>query len=196
MKEMLKEDGVFSDEVLGCLSSFKNLKSIKLLEILFQTVPMPNIEKLKIKQLVDPDAFDGWASSFPNVKNLTLINNRKLSNLENLPKLETLEIREYFGNFISDEFLIPSTVKNLTLFDTFSNLEEPFIFDRNHQIETFKIKDSFDTEWVCDFLRSLRKKLKFLWIDDCTLSDNRKISRLFELEPELMNKAEIFIYNE
>ncbi|KAL7011067.1 hypothetical protein ACKWTF_014074 [Chironomus riparius] len=179
-------------EILDCVANFPNLKSLDLYETKLPTVPMPYIEKLRISGMCYDETAVNWSSKFPNVKELDISRCHKVNEIINFKKLETLFLSIYTGRDALDQISFPSTVKNLEVHNICAKNSNPFNFE-GHQIENFIAKNLQGAEWIGDFLKSLKEKLKFLKIDRCLLSRWRRFSRLFEKEPELMNKAKSFV---
>jgi len=195
MQQMVGSRIEYHVEILNSVATFKNLKSLELYQVKFPTEPMPYVEKLKISLMGYGESSINWSSEFPNVKNLHMSKCQKLDELHKLKKLETLTLMHYTDNDELDKVLIPSTVKNFEVYKVYPKNGTPFIFG-DHQIENFTADDLVGADWIGDFLRNLKKELKFLKIERCFLSRNRRFSRLFEKEPELMNKTKCFVFND
>lgn len=186
------ENEFYLTEILDCVANFTNLKSLYLYQNPLPSIRMPYVERLEISLMFYGESSINLPSMFPNVNDLT-INSQKVNEIPKFTKLETLTLSNFTGNDEIDEVLIPSTVKKFSVNTVFPKKSTPFIFG-DHQIENFEAEYLVNSDWIGDFLRNLKNKLKYLKIKHCFLSRNRRFERLFEKEPELRNKAEKFVF--
>lgn len=177
-------------QIMNCIADFPNLKELTLRQVQGDFKPLPYVEKLLISGMGYGEQRN-WGDKFPNLKHLTIQQCNNPAEISKLKKLETLHISG-FENFV--KINLPQTVKTIEFYHSWMKDDQhPFDFE-NHQIENFTAEECIGADWVGDFLRCLKNKLKFLKIHHTFLNRNRRFNRLFEKEPELKNKAEKFIF--